>query len=139
MSNYASKLRDPRWQKKRLEIIQRDGFACCACKAKDHPLNVHHGFYARGVNPWEYSDDTLWTLCEDCHGMIQACTELIHSRIAMVSPMEIARAFFGSDGLGNMIGSLIAFMPLDDTQYSKYYDALMDHNKRVSANIGKPA
>ncbi len=25
---YASKLKDPRWQKKRLEILQRDDFAC---------------------------------------------------------------------------------------------------------------
>ena len=26
MSDYAHKLKDPRWQKKRLEIMDRDGF-----------------------------------------------------------------------------------------------------------------
>ena len=28
MSDYVEKLKDPRWQRKRLEIMQRDGFRC---------------------------------------------------------------------------------------------------------------
>lgn len=65
--SYADKLRDPRWQKKRLEIMERDGFACRECGDKDSPLNVHHGYYARGRSPWEYPDEHLKTLCEECH------------------------------------------------------------------------
>lgn len=32
-------------------------------------LNVHHTYYVEGKNPWEYPDDALETLCEDCHQM----------------------------------------------------------------------
>lgn len=30
-------------------------------------LNVHHKYYISGKSPWEYDDDALITLCEDCH------------------------------------------------------------------------
>lgn len=30
-------------------------------------LNVHHKYYVKGKSPWEYSDEALITLCEDCH------------------------------------------------------------------------
>lgn len=64
---YWEKLKDPRWQRKRLEILERDGFACVACGANDRTLHVHHGVYRKGLEPWEADDDTLWTLCEACH------------------------------------------------------------------------
>lgn len=30
-------------------------------------LNIHHTYYIRGHKPWEYEDDALVTLCENCH------------------------------------------------------------------------
>jgi hypothetical protein len=74
MSNpktYAEKLRDPRWQKKRLEIMSRDAFKCRACESDSKILNVHHRVYHKGKNPWEYEDEMLETLCEDCHAKIE--------------------------------------------------------------------
>lgn len=62
---YADKLKDPRWQKKRLEIFNRDNWQCCVCKAADRTLVVHHKQYSG--DPWEASDDQLRTLCTDCH------------------------------------------------------------------------
>lgn len=35
--------------------------------SRDKCLNVHHHYYIKGYNPWEYNDDALTTLCEDCH------------------------------------------------------------------------
>lgn len=67
MSSYSEKLRDPRWQKRRLEIMNRDGFACRRCGSKTETLNVHHLVYRNGCDPWEYDDDDLMTLCEPCH------------------------------------------------------------------------
>lgn len=67
MSNsYIEKLRDPRWQRKRLEIMQRDNFTC-RCGVKDRTLHVHHCFYEWGKEPWDYPDSSLVTLCEGCH------------------------------------------------------------------------
>lgn len=64
---YAEKLRDPRWQKKRLEVLNRDRFICQRCGDADAPLNVHHLVYDRGCSPWEYDMAVLMTLCEGCH------------------------------------------------------------------------
>ena len=65
--SYYELLRDPRWQRRRLEIMQRDDFECTDCGDKENPLNVHHVRYKRGRKPWEYDDCDLETLCEDCH------------------------------------------------------------------------
>lgn len=65
--NYADKLKDPRWQKKRLEIMLRDNFTCQVCKATDKSLHVHHKYYEPNKDPWDYSNDVLVTLCFECH------------------------------------------------------------------------
>lgn len=64
---YAEKLKDPRWQKKRLEILERDNWKCMLCGDKDSTLHVHHLFYYNGQEPWDYDNEALITLCEDCH------------------------------------------------------------------------
>ena len=63
---YAEKLKDPRWQKKRLKILERDGFMCTVCEGTKKTLHVHHVGYG-GNNPWDTDDDLLTTMCEDCH------------------------------------------------------------------------
>lgn len=64
---YIEKLRSPKWQKKRLEIFQRDSWACLECSDMENSLHVHHLQYIHGKDPWDYSDDNFQTLCEDCH------------------------------------------------------------------------
>lgn len=68
MSAYAKKLRDPRWQKKRLEILRRDNWTCFWCGDTESTLHVHHTVYT-GKDPWETWDDCLLTLCEACHSI----------------------------------------------------------------------
>lgn len=63
---YIKKLKDPRWQKKRLAIMNRDNFTCQYCLDTETTLNVHHYYYGKG-DPWEVPDEALITLCEDCH------------------------------------------------------------------------
>ena len=62
---YAEKLKDPRWQKKRLEIFNRDNWKCTKCGNDKITLAVHHESYSG--NPWEVSNDKLTTICEPCH------------------------------------------------------------------------
>lgn len=64
---YSELLQDPRWQKKRLEIMQRDDFTCLDCGATDKQLHVHHCRYEKGLKPWDYRDDELRTECWECH------------------------------------------------------------------------
>lgn len=70
--NYSEKLKDPRWQKKRLEIFERDGWKCRACGEKDKSLHVHHIFYLPKKEPWDIPNGFLITFCEDCH-MSKGC------------------------------------------------------------------
>jgi hypothetical protein len=66
---YSEKLRDPRWQKKRLEILNRDGFSCCLCGDKETELHVHHKKYYK--EPWNAKDESLQTLCKYCHLLVE--------------------------------------------------------------------
>jgi len=69
--NYSDLLKDPRWQKKRLQILERDDFTCQGCGDTETTLHVHHKEYVYGRMPWEYDDEELITYCEDCHTIIE--------------------------------------------------------------------
>lgn len=67
MSNYSELLKDPRWQKKSLEILSADRWCCRNCESKTRTLHVHHLYYEKGCDPWDYPDGALITLCNECH------------------------------------------------------------------------
>lgn len=67
MSTYSEKLRDPRWQRRRLEKLQAQDFACEGCTDTESTLHVHHRLYRKGADPWDYADNELAVLCEACH------------------------------------------------------------------------
>jgi hypothetical protein len=78
---YSEKLKDPRWQKKRLEIMQRDEFKCQICFHDDRTLHIHHYFYENYKEPWDYDNDTLITLCETCHSREKEARTTAESRL----------------------------------------------------------
>ena len=57
--------KDPRWQRLRLERMQRDAFACVGCKDDKSTLHVHHIRYCGEL--WDTPISDLQTLCEKCH------------------------------------------------------------------------
>lgn len=65
--SYAERLKDPRWQLLKAKILLRDKGVCFECGRQDKTLHVHHKIYLRGKDPWEYDEDTLISLCMDCH------------------------------------------------------------------------
>lgn len=71
---YAEKLRDPRWQQKRLEIFQRDEFKCVICHVPGKEIQCHHLLYLKR-DPWDYPDHIFQTLCNDCHEQRQELTD----------------------------------------------------------------
>jgi 5-methylcytosine-specific restriction endonuclease McrA len=70
---YSEKLRDPRWQKKRLEILNRDDFTCTICGDSKSTLHVHHKAYIG--DPWEADNEKLSTVCENCHYVIEKVSD----------------------------------------------------------------
>lgn len=65
--NYRDKLKDPRWQRKRLEVLQRDSFTCCHCGDDKTELHIHHLKYSG--DPWEAKMEDMITVCVHCHNM----------------------------------------------------------------------
>jgi 5-methylcytosine-specific restriction endonuclease McrA len=74
--SYSLKLKDPRWQRKRLEILTRDNFTCQECFSTVKELNVHHLVYRRR-DPWDYPNYCYQTLCVECHKERQELTDKI--------------------------------------------------------------
>jgi hypothetical protein len=64
---YSEKLKDPRWQKLRLRVLEMADWKCQRCSCATKPLHVHHTAYGMG-EPWEIDTRFLKVLCEDCHG-----------------------------------------------------------------------
>lgn len=71
VNEYDALLHDERWYNKRRIILERDNHKCQWC-GKTTNLQVHHKYYNKypnntHVEPWNYPDDALITLCDDCH------------------------------------------------------------------------
>jgi len=82
-TTYANKLLDPRWQKKRLQILERDNWACQSCASTKNTLHVHHTKYAN--QPWDIHNDLLITYCDKCHELI----ELLKKRFPFYTVLSI--------------------------------------------------
>jgi hypothetical protein len=67
MTPYNELLKDIRWLKKKNKILKRDNYTCTVCKCHSN-LQVHHTYYLKShPPPWAYPDESLLTVCNDCH------------------------------------------------------------------------
>lgn len=107
MNDYAKQLKDPRWQKRRLEVMNANNFTCEMCGEKDETLHVHHVNYKKGAKPWEYELRELRCFCETCHseveGNIQAarelCSDVDHNLLNSIL-WHIRKAYFHCNAIG---------------------------------------
>jgi hypothetical protein len=130
MKTYSEKLKDPRWQKKRLEILGRDNFTCQECGCDDKTLHVHHLSYAKGKEPWDADDSNLRTLCENCHerkhDLLHDCKLEFSSLLAILNNEQIERLLHEIYGLRkvpeceperNFLFNGVTIMTLFDLEY----------------------
>jgi len=96
---YYELLKDPRWQKKRLEIFERNNWECENCGSRDKPLHIHHSYYEKGLAPWEYSDENLHCLCEDCHKKAQDFKMLLQRQIGKLDFADLEQLYGYALGL----------------------------------------
>jgi len=85
-SDYSKKFKDPRWQKLRLKVFERDEWSCQMCGNIEETLAVHHCYYIQDKDPWDYPIHALRTLCEECHEI-----EYYNRRYAENSLLEALR------------------------------------------------
>lgn len=69
--DYKRQLASPLWQRKRLQIMERDDFECKLCGDKESELHVHHKSYGEWGKPWEVPDDQLICYCVFCHFVVE--------------------------------------------------------------------
>ncbi len=64
---YLKLLRSPKWRRKALQILKRDNYQCTVCGSGEI-LEVHHTFYYDNYpDPWKYPNESLITICHNCH------------------------------------------------------------------------
>ncbi len=68
-NRYQRLLKSPKWQRRRLEVFERDAWCCQSCGATEDELHVHHFAYT-GKNPWDAPDADLVTVCAACHAKV---------------------------------------------------------------------
>ena len=107
VSSYPEKLKDPRWQKKRLQIFERDGWTCQACFGCEDTLAVHHRVYLQGADPWDYPDELLITLCKECHEV-----ERVNRATCESSILDILRRLFFSESVHELMIGFRRLQPL---------------------------
>lgn len=83
MSKYSEKLKSPKWQKKRLEILSRDNFTCLGCGDTETELHVHHVKYTK--EPYNAPNEDLQTLCKHCHVVIEMINK--HPKYKEIPPI----------------------------------------------------
>lgn len=94
---YHDKLLDPRWQRRRLQILLRDDFTCQECLDNKKTVHVHHKVYKFGLDPWDYPDEDLITLCEDCHSnsymevFYEMASEILSQPYTKILSLELDR------------------------------------------------
>lgn len=102
-SSYSQKLLDPRWQKKRLEVMQANDFSCEICGDKESTLHVHHKQYLKEKQPWDYLPNQLACLCEDCHNEIHDYPDIL----MMACSILPLKGFKQRDNIAYFIGGLL--------------------------------
>lgn len=88
---YWELLQHPRWQKKRLEVLELNGFSCQQCGEEEKILHVHHTYYEKGLSPWEYPTESLRSLCADCHRKAQDKMVLLHRQLGKLEFSSLER------------------------------------------------
>ena len=103
MSNksYVEKLKDPRWQRRRLEILNIAAFTCQGCFSREKTLHVHHRAYRKGAYPWDYGDHELVVLCEDCHEVHSTLDDQLKAKLGRLSihAKKLALGYISAEAL----------------------------------------
>ncbi len=109
----SEKLKDPRWQKKRLLIMQRDQFKCQRCGNTEENLQVHHLVYEENREPWDIPDENLITYCQSRHD-----TETILMKAATKSLFYTLRTKFLAETVADIS---ITFQAMDRESCKRFW------------------
>ena len=101
---YKEQYKHPKWQKKRLEILERDDWKCQSCGNIKSTLHVHHKEYIKDNKIWDYDNNNFITYCESCHEIIHGFKKDIKHVIdnSFVNTSNLQYLYYIIVGLSNM-------------------------------------
>lgn len=145
---YVEKFKDPRWQKLRLKILERDNWSCQICFNTESTLHIHHRYYLPNREPWDYPDKALAALCETCHDSeketLKEVSELLiinmRSKFFADDLLEIAYGVNTSifSAPPELIASAISWVLTDVDIQEELIDKMFGHFKKIGAKgLGK--
>lgn len=151
---YAEKLLDPRWQKKRLEVLNRDNWTCSLCSDTQTTLHIHHWVYNN--EPWDVENEDLVTVCKRCHKILEGLKQIKEdSNLQRVmnfrsdsDPMLLAAIIGSQDGSGMYSVVLYEYYTSDDRliwltsmspKYIKDINGYFDEVRRISNKSEAPS
>lgn len=114
MKDYKSQYTHPKWQKRRLEMLEAANFQCQSCEETEKTLHVHHKRYVKGRDVWDYGDEELEVLCEDCHKHEHFQKDELNKMLASMSSIQIA------DLICIVAGMQSYLMEIDDEQLANW-------------------
>ena len=83
--NYLMKLRDPKWKERADQIRVARKHTCEVCGTKDAYMHVHHIYYDKNKEPWEYDDECYACLCPNCHSVVHKEVKKVSSLLALAA------------------------------------------------------
>ena len=81
---YQDQIKSPKWQKKRLQVLESSKFKCDECQNTEKQLHVHHTHYRKGAKIWEYDNIELRCLCDTCHSLTHSIQNEILNSLGMM-------------------------------------------------------
>lgn len=126
--SYRELLKDPRWIRKRNEILTRDENTCQYCGRSDRYMHVHHNLYVKGRKPWEYDNKDLVTLCDRCHESVTNDNREMYGNF-LFAKQELRNFGFSDSILNNILYNigLIEEFYLEDCEYNNTYIDLIEN------------
>lgn len=92
---YREQLLHPKWQQRRLSMLEAAGWECANCGASENTLHVHHRQYFKGRAVWEYDDTELVVLCDPCHSNEHVDLDLLKKLLAQMPAGQVAALLGG--------------------------------------------
>jgi len=99
------------WELLQLKICERDDWTCVNCGQSDCYLYIHFKIFEPNKKPWEYPEDSLVSLCEDCFA-----EERKLLGIALNCLSEAARSKFLAVQIDSIASSLFSMKLPDDSE-----------------------
>lgn len=122
---YAEKLKKPAWQKKRLQVLQRDNWTCQLCGDVETSLHVHHNQY--NGNPAATKNEFLITYCADCHYLV----EYLKKYHKELKPIKVSKRLFKEENAIRLLCIVYNFKKAEKgivllkTSEGKFIDGLL--------------